>query len=132
MASIATAATVSLDEPCLWVRESVRKSPDQRQRRRYRSTGVVRNDAPAEYLEDLGLDDKTEEFHFLGYGVDKVGFLQEQADKYRDQLITGIAIPQELIHSTHLVEEYVKARENKAMHRSKKSTFGPGGETIRL
>jgi hypothetical protein len=132
MASVATATTVSLDEPCLWVRETVRKTPNQRQRRRYRSTGVVRNDAPAEHLEDLGPEDKAEEFQILGYGVETVGYLREQADKYREQLITGVAIPQELIHSTNLVEEYVKARENKAMHRSKKSTFGPGGETIRL
>jgi hypothetical protein len=122
-----------MDEPCYWVRETVRKSPDHRSWRRYRSVGVTRDDRIAEHLEDMGPSQNypIEEFQFIGFGVERVGDLISASDNYHRQLQECTAIPEELIHSVDLVAAYVDHIDNRKKSRKARSTFGPGGTMVR-
>ena len=65
---------ISMDEPAIQLLELNAPSPDSTSVRRYRHIRVVRNDAPAEYIEDMGpASDFGDEISIPGGGVSEGG-----------------------------------------------------------
>ncbi len=135
MANKLAAATieVSLCEPAFALVEVNKQSPDFSGFHRYQRLWVIRRDAPAEYLEDLGPVDRfaAEPFRLIGYAggdgyleaLETVGSLRDLAEWMRNE--SNTLIDPELIQRRDLIGEYWNEMEQRPLRRRAVSQFGP-------
>lgn len=146
--------TITLDEKCLWLKETVRPSLDFRERRRIQEVRVMRGDWPATYEWDMGLSESYNRGPiFVATGVvylkngevlaadDKVPW--EQVRRYEplyrvgdamdwaDMMRSEVDVEERLPPPRDLIQEYVDRAEEIARWRTYRSTFGPGGVLVR-
>ena len=126
------ACVVSEDEPCYWLTELHLQAPDYKGFRRYQIVWVVRDDALAQYITDLGLASKykgVEQFSVQGGGTDEdtgriwiehtVAELQEIADIHRAGLMGK---PEHKPRDLKLA--LLTQLDEQRIGRSRRSTFG--------
>ena len=131
---------VNMDEPCFGLVERILQSPGFRGFRRYRLIFVIRNDAVAEFRQDLGPAKKFKALEFYIPG----GVIQEQTGRIEIEHRVGelveiaenlhikpVELPDMCYSTSDLLNRYHDYRENRRKWREGISTFGPLGKMQR-